>query len=71
ILDISEFWEQKLAAIACYRSQFVDGRSQEPPTFIDRLRDQASTWGWAIGARYGEPFASREPIGLSGFGKLV
>lgn len=71
ILDISEFWDQKLAAIACYRSQFVDGRSQEPPTFIDRLRDQAATWGWAIGARYGEPFASREPIGLSGLGKLV
>ena len=71
ILDISEFWEQKLAAIECYRSQFIDGRPQEPPTFIDRLRDQAATWGWAIGARYGEPFASREPIGLSSFGRLV
>ncbi len=71
ILDISEFWEQKLAAIRCYRSQFIEGRSQEVPTILDRLRDQAATWGWAIGARYGEPFASREPIGLSSFDRLV
>lgn len=71
ILDISEFWEQKLAAIRSYRSQFVEGRSQESPTILDRLRDQAATWGWAIGARYGEPFACREPIGLSSFDRLV
>jgi bacillithiol biosynthesis deacetylase BshB1 len=64
ILDISDYWEKKLAAISCYRSQFIEGRSEEPPTFIDRLRDQASTWGYLIGAKYGEPFASREPVGL-------
>jgi hypothetical protein len=28
------------------------------------LRDQAAHWGWSIGAEYGEPFASREPVGL-------
>jgi LmbE family N-acetylglucosaminyl deacetylase len=64
VLDISEFWERKLAALECYRSQLIEGRPQEPPTFLDRLRDQAAYWGWAIGTRYGEPFASREPIGL-------
>jgi bacillithiol biosynthesis deacetylase BshB1 len=65
ILDISPYWEKKLEALQCYRSQLIEGRPQEPPTFLDRLRDQAATWGWAIGARYGEPFASREPIGLA------
>jgi bacillithiol biosynthesis deacetylase BshB1 len=64
VLDISEHWKRKLAAISCYRSQFLEGRSVEPPTFLDRLRDQASTWGYLIGAKYGEPIASREPIGL-------
>jgi bacillithiol biosynthesis deacetylase BshB1 len=64
VLDISEFWERKLSAICCYRSQFIEGRPQEPPTFLDSLRDQAAFWGWSIGAKYGEPFASREPIGL-------
>ena len=64
VLDISDFWERKLAALECYRSQLIEGRPEEPPTLLDRLRDQAAYWGWAIGTRYGEPFASREPIGL-------
>jgi len=55
VLDISDQWEQKLAAIGAYRSQFVEGRTDEPPTFLDRLRDQAAYWGWSIGTRYGEP----------------
>jgi bacillithiol biosynthesis deacetylase BshB1 len=65
VLDISDFWEQKLSAISCYRSQFIEGRSDETPSFLERLRDQAAAWGWSIGAKYGEPFASREPVGLS------
>jgi bacillithiol biosynthesis deacetylase BshB1 len=71
ILDISPFWEQKLAAIRCYRSQFIDGRSPEPPTFLDRLRDEASYWGKTIGVPYGEPYACREPVGLNSLRTLV
>jgi bacillithiol biosynthesis deacetylase BshB1 len=70
ILDISDFWEKKLAALQCYRSQLIEGRPPDPPTLLDQLRDQAATWGWAIGARYGEPFASREPIGLASVAAL-
>ena len=65
VLDISDYWQRKAAAIACYRSQFIEGRPQEPPTFLDRLRDQAAVLGWSIGTRYGEAFASREPVGLT------
>ena len=71
VLDISDYWEKKLAAIAAYRSQFIEGRPTEPPTSLDRLRDQAATWGWSIGTRYGEPFASREPIGVRSITALV
>jgi len=71
ILDISAQLEEKLAAIACYRSQFITGRPAEPPSFIDRLRDEASYWGRLIGTRYGEPFASREPLGLSSLASLI
>jgi bacillithiol biosynthesis deacetylase BshB1 len=71
ILDISDFWEQKIAALNCYRSQLIEGRPQEPPTFLDRLRDQAATWGWAIGRRYGEPFTCREPIGMGSLKSLI
>ncbi len=71
VLDISDFWERKLAAISCYQSQFVAGRSTASPTLLDRLRDQAAFWGWSIGTRYGEPFASREAVGLSSLRDLV
>ncbi len=71
ILDISAEWETKLAAIRCYESQFITGRPTEPFRFVDRLRDEAAYWGKAIGVAYGEPYTSREPIGLTGFGSLV
>lgn len=70
ILDISDQWEAKLKSIEAYQSQFVTGRSSEPPTFVDRMRDEAAYWGKAIGARYGEPFASREPIALRSMREL-
>ncbi|MBN2475342.1 MAG: bacillithiol biosynthesis deacetylase BshB1 [Pirellulales bacterium] len=71
VLDISDLWDRKQAAIECYRSQFVDNQPADPPRLIDRLCAQAATWGWSIGARYGEPFASREPIGLFSFHGLI
>jgi bacillithiol biosynthesis deacetylase BshB1 len=64
VIDISEHWDRKQQALECYTSQFITGRPQNPPTFIDRLRDQAAYWGWSIGTRYAEPFWSREPIGV-------
>jgi bacillithiol biosynthesis deacetylase BshB1 len=71
ILDITPFWEQKLAAICCYHSQFIEGRPTEPPTFVDQLRDEAAFWGKCIGRPYGEPFTSREPLGLESMAGLV
>lgn len=71
VLDISDHWETKLAAIRCYHSQFIEGRPPEPPTFLDRLRDEAAYWGKTIGVRYGEPFACREPLGLRSMSELV
>jgi bacillithiol biosynthesis deacetylase BshB1 len=67
VVDISEFWERKAAAIRCFESQFITGRPTEPPTFLDRLRDQAAYWGWAINANYGEAFYCRETVGLKSF----
>jgi N-acetylglucosamine malate deacetylase 1 len=71
VLDISPYWDRKRAAVECYASQFITGRPSKSPTFIDRLRDHAAYWGWAIGADYGEPFWSREPIGVSSLRDFV
>jgi len=71
VLDISDQWEAKRRSIECYQSQFVQGRESMSPSFIDQLETEAAYWGKSIGVRYGEPFTSREPIGLSGFDKLI
>jgi bacillithiol biosynthesis deacetylase BshB1 len=71
VLDISEHLEGKMRAVACYRSQFIEGRPTTPPTLLDDLRDRARYWGWAVGARYGEPFVCREEVGLRGLRDLL
>lgn len=71
ILDISQHWEKKLASIACYESQFITGRPTDAPTFLDRLRDEAAYWGKCIGTRYGEPFTTREPLGVRSLSHMV
>ncbi len=71
VLDITSEWEQKLAAIRCYESQFITGRPTQPPTFLEGLHDEAAYWGKTIGVKYGEPFACREPLGLKTLAGLV
>jgi bacillithiol biosynthesis deacetylase BshB1 len=71
VVDISEYCEAKLRAVACYASQFISGREHIQPPLVDRLREEAGFWGKVIGTRYGEPIASREPLGLTDFSGLV
>ena len=71
LVDISDQWEAKLAAIRCYHSQFVVGRPVEPPTMLDRFRDEAANWGRLINRRYAEPFATREPLALTSLQSLL
>ena len=70
VLDVSEQADQKVAALRCYRSQLVETSPAGGPGVIDSVLDRMRFWGHTIGVRHGEPFASREPIGLSGFGEL-
>jgi len=70
VLDISEVWEAKLASITCYQSQFVVGRDGLDPPLLEQFRINAAYWGQRIGRRYGEPYACREPVGLTGLSEL-
>ncbi|MFN0053623.1 MAG: bacillithiol biosynthesis deacetylase BshB1 [Planctomycetales bacterium] len=64
VMDISDQIDAKLQAVAAYHSQFIARRSAVFPTPLDDIRDRARYWGWTIGVPYGEPFASREELGL-------
>jgi len=71
VLDISDHLEQKMQSVQAYASQFSAGRPATFPTPLDDIRDRARYWGWTIGKAYGEPFCSREEIGLSGLDGIV
>jgi bacillithiol biosynthesis deacetylase BshB1 len=71
VTDITSFLEAKMQALACYNSQFVQGRPGTFPTLLDDVRDQARYWGWSIGAAYGEPFVCRETVGLTSMRDLA
>ena len=71
IIDISEYWDQKLASVLAYHSQFVAGRPTEPPTMVDRVRDDAANWGRLINRKYGEPMATKEPLALRSLRDLI
>lgn len=71
IMDISQEWDTKARAIAAYHSQFLAGRESMQPSFVEQLREEAAYWGKSIGVRYGEPFASKEPLGFRDLGHLV
>jgi bacillithiol biosynthesis deacetylase BshB1 len=78
VVDVSDSWETRRAALACYGSQLhpaMGGRegesdNAEPPTkvgsrqFALALEGRARHFGFLIGADYGEPFASRLPLAV-------
>jgi bacillithiol biosynthesis deacetylase BshB1 len=71
VIDVSDQFDAKVAALACYRSQFVDNQPEGRPGVIESVCDRTRYWGQCVGVRHGEPFASREPIGLSGIDDLL
>ena len=70
VVDVSAHHVKKLQALACYHSQFVQGRPPSP-SFLDEVRDRDRYWGWTIGTRYAEPLLCREEVGLRGLQDLL
>lgn len=67
-VDISPYWEKKLAAILCYKSQFHNpdagkfkGKTDlATPAFLDVLEVRNRFWGIRIKRRHAEAFVSNE-----------
>lgn len=64
ILDISEYWDDKVKAIKAFKSQFYNPESQEPltyissPDFMKFIEARAMELGHNIGVKYGEGFTT-------------
>lgn len=70
IVDVSEFVEEKMAAIRAHASQFYSAASSEPatrisdPAFLDQIESRMRYFGSLIGVKAGEPFYVREALNV-------
>ena len=67
-VDISAYWEKKLQAILCYKSQFHNPAAGSfkgetdlaKPVFLENLAARNRFWGMRIKRKYAEAFVSAE-----------
>ncbi len=71
IVDVSDVYDIRVEAIGAHKSQFYNPESKDPETllsqksFLDVVETRAKFYGHQIGAKYGEPFYSADPIGVN------
>ena len=76
VVDVSEVWEQRTRALQAFKSQFYNPdytpEEGEPDTYISNpdffkwVEARARTYGYRVGATYGEPLLYRHgPVGVS------
>lgn len=76
IIDVSEFWEQKIAAIKAFKTQFNSPGDDEPqtyistPAFLESVIARAREMGKNIGVEYGEGFTSTKLLGVENLFQL-
>lgn len=70
IVDITPYFETKIAAIKAFKTQFFNPELDEPetyissPDFFESVIGRAREFGKSIGATYGEGFTSRKLLGI-------
>jgi bacillithiol biosynthesis deacetylase BshB1 len=73
LIDISDYWEKRMASVLAFRSQFHDPASAEPetylskPEFLESLEFRARTLGKMIGVDYAENFTTLRKTGVDHF----
>jgi N-acetylglucosamine malate deacetylase 1 len=70
IVDITPFWDTKIASIMAFKSQFYDPKSEEPssfissPEFLPFVESRSREFGHRIMTKYGEGFTVERFIGV-------
>jgi bacillithiol biosynthesis deacetylase BshB1 len=77
IVDVTEVWDQKLASIKAFASQFFDPNNQSPntyissPEFMKMVEARAIHYGHEIGVKYGEGFNTERMTGVGDVFDLI
>ncbi|HYM80183.1 MAG TPA: PIG-L family deacetylase [Candidatus Limnocylindria bacterium] len=65
IVDVTEHFDDWMAAINCHRSQFANPERPRPasvPAVTEVFESYARYWGWQIGVRYAQAYLSVTPL---------
>ncbi len=71
IVDVSDVYDKKQAALKAYQSQFYTGRGDQAGAVPELIRNRDRYFGDRIGTTYGEPFTCHELIGLRDLTGLI
>src|SRR5215210_991394 len=77
VFDISDFIEDKLRSVLCYKTQFYNPDLDEPqtyissPEFFESVKARAMMLGKRIGVKYAEGYISKKMIGINSFDSLI
>ena len=77
VVDVSEHWETKMKSIRAFASQFHNGNSNEPDTFISdpkflkMVEARALELGQVIGVEYAEGFTVDRYLGVKDLNVLI
>lgn len=68
VSDITDTIDRKIAAVACYQSQFDGARADRMTHYV---RGTSASEGGAAGFRYGEMYALPRPLGVTDMVKML
>jgi N-acetylglucosamine malate deacetylase 1 len=77
VVDVTSTWETKRRAILAHKSQVIrDGvhsraTALNDPEFLTRIEARMRHYGGMIGVKYGEPFTSDLPMGVSEMSSIL
>lgn len=77
VFDISNFMDEKLKAVLCYKTQFFNPDLNEPetyissPEFFETVKARAMMLGKRIGVKYAEGYVTRKMVGISSFNSFI
>ncbi|MXV51339.1 bacillithiol biosynthesis deacetylase BshB1 [Pedobacter sp. HMF7647] len=78
IIDVTDYWDKKMASIQAYKTQFYHPEYNEDaetyissPEFIHIIEGRAREFGKNIGVKYGEGFTCKRQLGVNNLFNLL
>ncbi|MDB5229823.1 MAG: bshB1 [Chitinophagaceae bacterium] len=77
VFDISSYFEKKMEAVLCYKTQFYNPTLGEPetyissPEFLETVKARALSLGKRVGVKYAEGYITKKTIGFSSFDAFI